>query len=83
MNDEKKRRWHELLKANLARELSAPQRAELDGLEAELEAEDAAAARSRFLAMMSHEMRTPLNGVAGFADVDGHRHAGPRNLQGL
>ena len=36
MNDEKKRRWHELLKANLARELSAPQRAELDGLEAEL-----------------------------------------------
>ena len=32
-------------------------------------AEDAAAARSRFLAMMSHEMRTPLNGVAGFADV--------------
>ncbi len=32
-------------------------------------AEDAAAARSRFLAVMSHEMRTPLNGVAGFADV--------------
>ena len=32
-------------------------------------AEEAAAARSRFLAMMSHEMRTPLNGVAGFADV--------------
>jgi two-component system, sensor histidine kinase len=32
-------------------------------------AEDAAAARSRFLAMMSHEMRTPLNGVAGFADA--------------
>ena len=32
-------------------------------------AEDAAAARSRFLAMMSHELRTPLNGVAGFADL--------------
>ena len=32
-------------------------------------AEDAAAARSRFLAVMSHEMRTPLNGVAGFADL--------------
>ncbi len=32
-------------------------------------AEDAAAARARFLAMMSHEMRTPLNGVAGFADL--------------
>ena len=37
--------------------------------EARRRAEDAAAARSRFLAMMSHEMRTPLNGVAGFADV--------------
>ncbi|WP_420477998.1 ATP-binding protein, partial [Brevundimonas sp. FT23028] len=32
-------------------------------------AEAASAARSRFLAMMSHEMRTPLNGVAGFADL--------------
>lgn len=37
--------------------------------EARRRAEHAAAARSRFLAMMSHEMRTPLNGVAGFADV--------------
>jgi len=37
--------------------------------EARRKAQDAAAARSRFLAMMSHEMRTPLNGVAGFADV--------------
>ena len=37
--------------------------------EARRKAEEAAAARSRFLAMMSHEMRTPLNGVAGFADV--------------
>ncbi|MDP3803459.1 response regulator [Brevundimonas sp.] len=37
--------------------------------EARRKAEDAAAARSRFLAMMSHEMRTPLNGVAGFADA--------------
>lgn len=37
--------------------------------EARRRAEDAAASRSRFLAMMSHEMRTPLNGVAGFADV--------------
>ena len=37
--------------------------------EARRKAEDAAAARSRFLAMMSHELRTPLNGVAGFADA--------------
>jgi signal transduction histidine kinase/CheY-like chemotaxis protein len=37
--------------------------------DARRKAEDAAEARSRFLAMMSHEMRTPLNGVAGFADL--------------
>jgi signal transduction histidine kinase/ActR/RegA family two-component response regulator len=37
--------------------------------EARRVAENAAASRSRFLAMMSHEMRTPLNGVAGFADL--------------
>ncbi len=37
--------------------------------EARRVAEDAAAARARFLGMMSHEMRTPLNAVAGFADL--------------
>lgn len=37
--------------------------------EARRRAEEASAARSRFLAVMSHEMRTPLNGVAGFADL--------------
>jgi len=37
--------------------------------EARRRAEHAAEARGRFLALMSHEMRTPLNGVAGFADL--------------
>lgn len=32
-------------------------------------AEHAAGARSRFLAVMSHEMRTPLNGIAGYAQL--------------
>ena len=32
-------------------------------------AEQAAEAKSRFLSMMSHEMRTPLNGVTGFAEM--------------
>ncbi|GAA0870484.1 hypothetical protein GCM10009116_23200 [Brevundimonas basaltis] len=41
--------------------------------EARRVAEDAACARARFLAMMSHEMRTPLNGVAGFADLLANR----------
>ncbi len=32
-------------------------------------AEDAMAAKSRFLAVMSHEMRTPLNSISGHADL--------------
>ena len=52
------------------RQLEARLRARtLAAQDARRTAEEAAAARSRFLAMMSHEMRTPLNGVAGFADV--------------
>jgi len=33
------------------------------------QAEEADAAKSRFLALMSHEMRTPLHGVVGYAEV--------------
>jgi len=32
-------------------------------------AEQADAAKSRFLALMSHEMRTPLTGITGYADL--------------
>jgi len=37
------------------------------------QAEQAAVAKSRFLALMSHEMRTPLHSVVGYAEVLG-RH---------
>jgi signal transduction histidine kinase/ActR/RegA family two-component response regulator len=37
--------------------------------QARLRAEEADAAKSRFLALMSHEMRTPLNSVTGYAEV--------------
>ncbi|CAN5271505.1 MASE1 domain-containing protein [soil metagenome] len=37
--------------------------------EARRQAERADAAKSRFLALMSHEMRTPLNSVTGYAEV--------------
>jgi len=38
-------------------------------LAARRRAEQADAAKSRFLALMSHEMRTPLTGVTGYADL--------------
>ncbi len=37
------------------------------------QAEQSAAAKSRFLALMSHEMRTPLHSVVGYAEVLGRR----------
>ena len=37
--------------------------------QARRQAEEADAAKSRFLALMSHEMRTPLHGVVGYAEI--------------
>ncbi len=79
----------ELIEANAqlaeqAAELKRGRRVALSLIEdAQLEHERAAAAneaKSTFLATMSHEMRTPLNGILGFVDLlladdlsDGHR----------
>jgi two-component system, sensor histidine kinase len=52
------------------RRLEARLRARTEAaVEARRLAEDALGAKSRFLSMMSHEMRTPLNGVAGFTEL--------------
>ena len=44
-------------------------------------AETADAVKSRFLALMSHEMRTPLNGVSGYADLLSRRVDLPPEVQ--
>ena len=52
------------------RRLEARLRARTEAaVEARRVAEDAVGVKSRFLSMMSHEMRTPLNGVAGFTEL--------------
>lgn len=50
-------------------------------LEQRRRAEAADAVKSRFLALMSHEMRTPLNGVSGYADLLSRRDDLPREAQ--
>ncbi|WP_186418257.1 response regulator [Bosea sp. CS1GBMeth4] len=45
--------------------------------EARSRAEEASAAKSRFLATVSHEFRTPLNGILGMADLLGDTRLDP------
>ncbi|KAK0360457.1 hypothetical protein LTR94_027225, partial [Friedmanniomyces endolithicus] len=56
-------------------------------LAARAKAEQATAAKSRFLALMSHEMRTPLNGITGYADLLSRRPSldveGQRQVQAV
>ena len=50
-------------------------------LEQRRRAEAADTVKSRFLALMSHEMRTPLNGVSGYADLLARRDDLPPEAQ--
>ena len=51
--------------------------AEDDRNTALINAEEANQAKSEFLATMSHEFRTPLNAILGFADILSHQYFGP------
>lgn len=49
--------------------------------QAKASAEEASVAKSRFLAIVSHEMRTPLNGILGSMELMRDLHASERQME--
>jgi signal transduction histidine kinase len=59
------------------RDISLERRAQLDLLKAKEEAERASSAKSQFLAITSHELKTPLNAIVGFSEMLVAQNEGP------
>ncbi len=74
-----KERTAELAYANrdLQLEIAERRRAEIDLRGAKEQAEVANRAKSEFLAMVSHELKTPLNAVIGFSEILANQTLGP------
>jgi signal transduction histidine kinase len=68
-----------LARANdeLQMEISERRRAEVNLRSAKEQAEVANRAKSEFLAMVSHELKTPLNAIIGFSDILANQTLGP------
>ena len=69
----------ELATANreLQVEIAERRRAEINLRSAKEQAEVANRAKSEFLAMVSHELKTPLNAIIGFSDILANQTLGP------
>ena len=64
------------------REITARKRAESELQAAKEAAEAASAAKTRFLASISHDLRTPMAAILGYADLLGREDAGSAHERG-